>query len=321
MAASNLTNIQVFEHTLETAMMQGIAQMVDVFNGGSRNTVVLRAGNNPGDYNRTAIYDMADAVVLRDVYSDDAVAEANLSRDVVGGVKVSYATKPIRIDQALWTHIGKAPGEAAIVAAQRLGPAFLQQKLNYAIAAVAAALQNIGATVLYDAGAATITLAALNSGAAKFGDRSGAIAAWIMHSTVFHQLVAAGLANTTSLFKYETVNIVADITGRPFIITDSSDLIADDGDYLTLGLVAGGVELEENPGFRSVVQTTTGNTNIRDTMQMEGSFNLTLKGIKWDETHGGPSPLADAITVGTNWDLVVNSIKDGPGVIVRSAAA
>jgi hypothetical protein len=78
MAASNLSNLQVFERTLETAMMQGIAQMVDVLNGASRNTLVLRAGNNPGDYNREAVYDMESAVLLRDVYSDDAIAEANL---------------------------------------------------------------------------------------------------------------------------------------------------------------------------------------------------------------------------------------------------
>jgi len=318
MAASNLTNLQVFERTLETAMMQGIAQMVDVLNGASRNTIVLKAGNNPGDYNREAIYDMEDAVVLRDVYSDDAVAEANLSRDVVGGVRLSYGTKPIRIDQALWNHIGRAPGEAAIVVAQRLGPAFLQQKLNLAIAAAAAALQTIGSDVVYDSTDDVISLDALNSGAAKFGDRSGAIAAWVMHSTPFHQLIAAGLANAKSLFTYGTVSIMADIVGRPFIVTDAPDLIAEDGDYLTIGLVQGALTMEENPGFRAVTQTTTGKTNITDTYQAEGSFNLTLKGLKWDEAHGGASPLADAVAVGTNWDQVVNSIKDGPGVVVRS---
>lgn len=318
MAPNALTNLQVFERTLETAMIQGIAQMFDAFNTASKGTIQLVPGSNPGSFNREAMYDMDDAVVLRDVFSDDAVAEANLSRDLVGGVKVEYGTKPIRIDQAMWQHMGRAPGEAAIVVAQKLGPAFLQQKLNLAIAAAAAALQNIGASVVYDSTDDVISLAALNSGSAKFGDRSAAIAAWIMHSTPYHQLLAAGLANSTSLFTYGTVKIMADVMGRPFIVTDSPDLIADDGDYLTLGLVPGALLLQENPGFRAVVVTSTGNTNIRDTYQAEGSFNLTLKGCKWDEEHGGASPQADALAVGTNWDQVVNTIKDGPGVVVRS---
>lgn len=317
MAANALTNLQVFERTLETAMIQGIAQMCDLFNASSKGTIVLVPGDNPGSFNREAMYDMADAVVLRDVFSDDDVAEANLSRDVVGGVKVEYGTKPIRIDQAMWRHMGRAPGEAAAVVAQRLGPAFLQQKLNLSIAAVAAALQTIGATVTYDSEGDPISLSALNSGSAKFGDRYSAIAAWIMHSTPFHQLVAANLVNTASLFTYGTVKIMADHMGRPIIVTDSPDLIADDGDFLTLGLAAGALTLQENSGFRAVVQTSTGKTNIRDTYQAEGSFNLTLKGCKWDEEHGGASPQADALAVGTNWDLVVNSIKDCPGVVVR----
>lgn len=318
MAANALTNLQVFERTLETAMIQGIAQMCDVFNAASKGTIQLVPGNNPGSFNREALYDMADAVRLRDVFADDDVAEANLSRDVVGGVKVEYGTKPIRIDQALWTHMGRAPGEAAVVVAQRLGPAFLQQKLNLAIAAAAAAIQNIGATVVYDSVDDPISLPALNYGSAKFGDRSAEIGAWIMHSTPFHQLIAAGLTNATQLFNYGTVKIMADVMGRPFIITDSPDLIADDGDYLTLGLVPGAIVLQENPGFRAVVQTATGKTNIRDTYQAEGSFNMTLKGCKWDEAHGGASPQADALAVGTNWDLIMNTIKDGPGVVVRS---
>jgi hypothetical protein len=318
MTASNLTNLQVFEQTVQTAMMQGIAQMCDLFNTASRNTIVLRSGDNPGDYNRETLYDMDAAVVERDVYDDDTVAEANLHRDVVGGVKVSYGTKPIRIDQALWTHIGRSPSEAGIVVAQRLAPAFLQQKLNLAIMSAAACLQNVGSTVTYDTVDAVISLAALNSGSSLFGDRSGAIAAWVMHSTPFHQLIAAGLANSTALFTFGTVSIMSDVMGRPFIISDSDDLIATDGDYLTLGLVPGAIVLEENPGFRAVVQTSTGRTNITDTYQAEGSFNLTLKGMKWDEEHGGASPKSDALSVGTNWDIVVNSIKDGPGVVVRS---
>ena len=318
MAASNLTNLQVFQETMQTIISQQIDQMTAVFNQASGGALVLQNGNNPGDYNRSTLYDLEDLVVLRDVYTDDAIAEANLSRDVVGGVKISYGTKSIRMDQALYNHIGRAPAEAAAVVAQQLGPAFLQQKLNLAIASLAAALQNVGSTVTNDTGDAIISLSALNTGAAKFGDRAAAIQTWIMHSTPYNQLIDAGLTNSASLFSYGTVKIVADIMGRPFIVTDSPDLVASDSDYITLGLVQGAAVLEENPGFRTNVQTSNGRTNITDSYQAEGSFNLTMKGFKWDEDNGGASPLADALIVGTNWDFIMDSIKDGPGVVVRT---
>jgi hypothetical protein len=322
MTASNLTNLQVFQRTLETANTQIIAQYVNAFNAASRGGIVLRGGNNPGDYNRETLYNLLDAVQLRDINVDDDQASIALARSVIGGVKVGYGTKPIRMDEALQNWIGRAPGEAGVVTAQQLAPAFLAQKLNTSIGAAVAALGTIGTTVENDIGSATMSLSALVDSAGLFGDRAQAITCWVMHSHVHTQLVKANLAQTAAfLFTFGTVNIGQDVSGRTFVVTDSPDLIASDGDYYTLGLVPGGVVIEENPGFRTNMDTRNGGTSIRDTWQAEGSFNLTLKGLKWDEDNGGPSPLADALVMGTNWDQIVTSVKDGMGVLVRSAAS
>jgi hypothetical protein len=322
MPASNLTNLQVFQRTLEIANTQIIAQYVNAFNAASRGGIVLRGGNNPGDYNRETLYNLLDAVQLRDINVDDDQTSIALARSVIGGVKVGYGTKPIRMDEALQNWIGRAPGEAGVVTAQQLAPAFLAQKLNVSIGAAVAALGTIGATVVNDILAATMSLPALVDTAGLFGDRAQAVTCWVMHSHVHTQLVKANLAQAAAfLFTFGTVNIGQDVSGRTFVVTDSPDLIAEDGDYFTLGLVPGGIVIEENPGFRTNMDTRNGGTSIRDTWQAEGTFNLTLKGLKWDEANGGPSPLSDALIMGTNWDQIVTSIKDGMGVMVRSAAA
>jgi hypothetical protein len=318
MGTTSLTTLQIFEKVLETVAMQSVAQEVNMIGAASKGSIVLASGNNPGSYNSSTLLSLEQAAILRDANAPDTDAgDAALSRDLVGGVKVAYGTKEIIITEDFWNWIGQNPAQAAAAAAQALAPQFLQIKLNQAIASLAAALANIGTTVVHDTSGDPISHGAMNSAAALFGDRYSSIVAWVMHSTPFHTLIGANLTNAVGLFTYGTVKIFTDPMGRPFIITDSPDLVADDGDFLTLGLTAGAIQIEENPGFRTHIQTSNGGTTIKDTYQCNGTFNLTLKGMKWDESTGGPSPQEDALSVGTNWDQVVSSIKDGPGVLLR----
>ena len=45
------------------------------------------------------------------------------------------------------------------------------------------------------------------------------------------------------------------------------------------------------------------------------TFGLSLKGYTWDEANGGKSPIDVEIALGTNWDMVVSSIKNTAGVL------
>ena len=195
--------------------------------------------------------------------------------------------------------------------------------LNAAITALVAAFENVGATVVHDGTAGTITLAKLNSGATLFGDRSQAIAAWVMHSTQYHALVAAGLTNTERLFTFENVSIMQDAMGRPFIVTDSPSLVETDGvgagidKYSVLGLVPNGAVVEMNDDFSASVIDVHGSENLKRSYQAEWSFNLGLKGYTWDMTNGGKSPNDSALGTGTNWDKTASSVKDTAGVAVQ----
>jgi hypothetical protein len=315
----SIAGLQVFPRVLETVSTQLVSQSCAIFNASTKLGMILQSGDNPGDYNSETVYDLLDVVQERNVYVDEANATADLARSVVGGVKVGYNTKTLNISKFQWSWIGRNEGEAGVVIARQIAPAFLKQKANLSIAALVAALQNMGSGVVHDTTTNEIDLAALTDAKAKFGDAYDRIVAWVMHSTPFFQLQKKGLDNGDALFTFATAKIFQDQMGVPFIVTDSPDLIADDGDYLTVGLTAGAVVMQENPGeFRANIETSNGRTSIKDTQQAEGTFNLTLKGCKWDEVNGGPSPLADALAVGTNWDFIYDSIKDGPGFLLRT---
>ena len=57
---------------------------------------------------------------------------------------------------------------------------------------------------------------------------------------------------------------------------------------------------------------------LRTTMQSEWSYNVGVKGFKWDVTNGGSAPVNSALFLGTNWDKTVTSNKALAGVVVEA---
>ena len=102
-------------------------------------------------------------------------------------------------------------------------------------------------------------------------------------------------------------------------MTDSTSLIAqlnspDLNDYYTLGLVAGGVEVENSEEQEIMVQDVTGLENLVVRYQGEYAYNLGVKGFKWDVANGAANPSTSTLGTGTNWDTVFSSLKDRAGV-------
>ena len=52
--------------------------------------------------------------------------------------------------------------------------------------------------------------------------------------------------------------------------------------------------------------------------QGEFAFNCGLKGCAWDVANGGVNPDATALGTSTNWDTVMDDIKDLPGVSIQT---
>jgi hypothetical protein len=194
--------------------------------------------------------------------------------------------------------------------------AMMADKLNTAIMAYVAAILNVGAT-LVDDGTDTFTLSHFIDGSALMGDRAQRVACWVMHSKPYNDLLKTAVTGANVLFNFGDINIVTDGFGRPIIVTDSAEL-KDGSDYHTLGIVPGGVVVEDNGTPNAAVDTGLGKENLTREYQVEWDYNLGLLGFEWNQTNGGPSPNDAAIGTGTNWTKTATDVKDCAGVIVTT---
>ena len=304
--------IEVFNLSVNTSRTETIAQQVELFNGASRNTLVLTTASNQGDFTTESYYaEMAGLVKRRDQYATGVVAAIDLAQLIANSVKIGAGTPPINTDPHWWTWMNKNPIEAGTIIGIQLAKASMQDMLTAAVTGLSAAMADIGATVENTTGAVA-SLIDMDATAGLFGDAQANIAAWVMHSGVFNQLTQAGLLNAERLFQYSTVTIMQDATGRPFVVSDIAALKG--GTYQTLGLVAGGATVEDNGDYFMNVETSNGDENILRTQQSEWSYNLGIKGSKWDTTAGGASPSDAALGTSTNWVQQATDIKNTSGV-------
>lgn len=313
----SLANLQVFNNTVQTTTTEMFAQQVELFNAATRGAITLGTKPNAGDYaSMTKYQKLSGLVAERDIDSSASVSALDLVRILEGSVKVARRLGPVNLEPSNFDWILRSPDEPAAVASEQAAKDKLADMLNTAISAFVAATLNVGTTLYSDMGSSTtLTLSGLADGAQLLGDAAKNIACWIMHSKSWTELYKANLAGTNMLFNYGNVAIAADPLGRPIVITDSTDLV-NSSDYYSLGIVNGGIVVEDNSDLRVITVEAGMTQNITAYWQGQYSYNLGLKGYKWDESHGGNSPSDAAIAVGTNWDKTATSVKDCAGIIV-----
>lgn len=191
--------------------------------------------------------------------------------------------------------------------------------LNTAIKCGVSAIKGNTALVEGD-GTTALDFASLTKGASRFGDRSQAIGAWVMHSGALTNLQLKALGNNERLFTYENVSVLRDPQGRLFIVTDCPDLVDESTKHNILGLTEGGLIVHNQNDFNSVIVPKTGTENITNAYQAEWSYGASVKGYTWDMTAGGANPNAGALATPTNWKKTASSDKDTAGVLVVAKA-
>lgn len=318
-----LSDLQIFSEYLYSAMTEVVAQQVALFNSASDGTIILGASAHQGDYSDSTFFQAVEMVRRRNAYGSSAIPSTVLTQALETGVKVAAGTKEIYLNPSEMRWIQQNPAVRGAAMGQQLAKQTMEDMLNTSVAATYAALANVGSTVTYDGTGAspdTLTPAMLNLGAAKFGDRSSEIRAWIMHSYSVHNFYGNAITNTNVLFNYGTINVVRDPWGRLFIVSDIPSLFAAGSPNLAyvLGLVPGAIQVGQNNDFDDNWQKFNGYENIKQSYQAEWSYNLNIKGFAWDKSNGGASPTDAALTTGTNWDKIATSVKDLAGVIIKS---
>lgn len=319
-----LANMVVFNKWTYTTTTELLAQEINLFNEATRGAIILRNANNGGDFSEQQFWQTVNLTRRRDAYGSGDVSAVNLQMLVDTMVKVAGGTFPINIPPSQFTWLNLNPELGAATIAKMLAPQIMQDMLNTAVSALAGALRQAG-TTQHDAspgasGAELFNPANVVLAKAKFGDRSGQIVCWVVHSKPMHDYWGNAVANANQLYTYGTVAVISDPFGARFVVSDIPALVitGTPTDYVSLGLVPGAALIERNDDFFANIDTTNGKENIQRTYQAEWSYNLGIKGFTWDKTSGGKSPNNAALALGTNWDQTVTSFKDLPGVVLRT---
>ena len=320
MATSVHTAFKVRDDLFDRVFVEEVNQKIDVFNGNSNGGMILNTKLQDGHYGRTRFFDRPSSLVTRrDTTSTSALTTTAVTQDEVISVKVNRggALEPT-LDALIKG--GSSEEEFTVNFAMVMAEEYVKDQVNTAINAVEAALSAQSA-LIHDASDGTLAYSDLITGRSKLGDRAPALRCWIIHSKPWHNLLTAGTALAADIVAAEALQFARiPGIGLPFVITDSAGLYLDATTdlYYTLGLVEGGVVVEESEQPRAWMGVNPGSANLTYLMQFEFAYNVTVKGTAWDTDNGGINPTDAAIALSTNWDAVVASHKDMAGVRVYS---
>lgn len=316
------TDYEIFQQFAYDNMVEEIRENIELFNTASDGTLVLTGGTILGDYRESTFWPLQTGLVRRrNVYGTGAVGQTTMAMDKEASVKVAAGTDELLITPAYGKWIQQDPMQAGVVYGQQLAQQQVQDMVSTAVLSLTAAMENNASDIIKDiTGETTKTMnpRALVAASALFGDKYGDIRCWIMHSAPFFDLVDNNLANAVNLFTYGTVKVMSDPFGRRFIISDLSNL-KDSTVYSTLGLVGSAVVVEGPNDYESATVDKTGYENLQKVTQSQWTYNLTIKGYSWVGDSGHvTSPDDTALGSSANWDNKRTSIKDLPGVVLKT---
>jgi hypothetical protein len=323
MALSDLT---VFNEQLFSLVTEILDQQVQLFNAATFGGIVLASKPFGGDYSDASFFvNTANLVRRRNPYGTGTISNKSLTTLIETMVKVAAGTPTLDLAPGQFNWIKQNPDLAAATWAKQMAPQILADMLNVAIGSVEAALAGVAGTNVFDATGLTtpadkMTIDNQLVGNSKLGDRASEIRCWLMHSKPWFDLTRANAANTAILFKYDTVKVMSDPLGNPFVIADLPALVlaGTPNVYSSIGLQENGVAINTNDDYDQIVVEAVGDENIGRKMQSEWSYNVGVKGFTWDKVNGGHAPTDAALFTAGNWDKVATSFRDLAGVLVKT---
>lgn len=327
MAIGKASDFVIYQDEVRGAIVETLTQASNYFNtaGG---VIRLSTVSRRGDYAKESFFqNIAGLVTRRDTTSVTPATDLALPMEEMISVKLNRKIGPVAQTYDAFRKVALSAGQDSLsfLIGTQVAKAMQVEMLNTSLAAGVAALNNTASLKHTVPTSGTMRTTDLVTGLSKFGDAGNNIAAWVMHSKVFYDLMQhqIGTSANGDIVAGVVVQGANPLTlNRPVIVTDSAALTADAGggntDYLTLGLVPSGLVVENSEEETIALDEVTGLENLVVRMQGEYAFNLGAKGFKWDIANGGPNPAGSAIATGTNWDKVFASDKDLAGVIIQS---
>jgi len=342
MATTTIGDVKVYEEQFQGGFIETIQQNVQAFNAASNGTLSMRARFIKGRFEQEAFWKelVAANIERRDPTTESSSTKtaAKLTQGEFVGVKLDRRNGPyeVNIDSfrkigelaAAQTPGGSMPGAALFsrVIGTQTAAALPQEQLNTTLTALVGKLAATAA--LYeDQTSATYTRTShLARALARFGDKSGDIAMFVMHSAAYWNLVQGQIEE--AIYRADGVRIVQGVPatlGRPVLVTDSPALVNADGagtgvdSYYTLGLAPNAAVLDMSQVPIAVMEgPITGSDNLYLRWQAEYSYNMRLRGTRYNISGGGANPDITAIGSAANWVTEVQDVKLLPGVILEA---
>ena len=323
MAESTQANlIEIFHEQFFAGRDEVLAQNAAGFNAAGNFGITLETQDLMGQYDKEQVISLLSGLdTRRDPEAAGAATDLGFSTDLDVGVKLDRMIGPVKFTRNMWRKLG-ASDQVASLAFGRMSAvetqlAYLNNALSAGVASFSEADNLLTVT-------ATMTDDILWQGLELFGDRSGSIVLWVMHSKVFFQLIRQRQTVGDTLFDLGAMQIrdgegAIPGLGRRILVTDSAALFTSGSPntYHTLGLTRAGLRVIQSEGTDIESDLVTGEAaGLKTRIQGEHAFTLHVNGYKWDITNGGANPTLATLETATNWDRYASDVKNTGGFAI-----
>ncbi len=323
MSTTFAPDLVIDNELVRLGIVETIEQNVDGFNQASNGTIILTSRmieNDFADESFIKALSQAQLVQRRDYTADTSVTPEKLVEDAVNTVKLSRRYGPFQTTYDAWNRSNRSVETFSLAIGKQLGIAITADMLNTLLSAGRAALETVG-TVVGD-GSQVFDYSNIVDGLAQMGDKAGRVELLVMHSNTYFSVVDKGLSmNALDSVGGMTIREGGIYSmGLPVLVTDSPalDLLGDGSQYGVLGLTSEALKaIESDETIMKALDVLLGE-NIKRVLQGEGSYNIGVKGCKFDTQF--PNPDDTQLSTAANWSYLFSDVKSGPGFLLKLKA-
>ena len=187
----SLSQMEVFNKYFMPAIIETLAQKVELFNAASNGAIKLTTEGFEGDFLQESFFAAIHTAQRRvDRYAaQGAAAATDLTQLKHSTVKIAGGFGPIRYEPSQMTWLMKPTAEGIEVASRNFAEALVADQLNTAIASLVAAISNNVDTTVDLSASVGMSQSVLNQSHALFGDHSMNLIAEVMTGAAYHALI------------------------------------------------------------------------------------------------------------------------------------
>ena len=315
------SNDMVYQDILRAEEYRRTVEKLDIFNAASGGTIVLesdpaRQVAEGGDFTQTGRWKPINSLVSRRDNESPATDADIRKLEMTGGklVRQTLGCGPVSVTDIQARKAGrKFDMNSAMV---NLGQQFAEAKLlkirDNLISAASAAVDNVNSHVIdvsrghTAGGKITCSMAYINQMLAMMGDSREQIAAFVMPSAVFADLVGDTIASY-AFDRAAGVTLYQDVVqafGRAVLVADAPALInAQSSDYhseytvmgLGAGALTGTILYDQGVEIQRDILRQSGITYVREDFDVE----YEVFGMKWDDIEDNPTDAE--LATSANW--------------------